>query len=243
MSSNRRSKNITEGVARAPNRSMYYAMGYTEGDFGKPMIGVANGHSHDHALQLRPAAPGRRGGHRAEGRRRQPADLRHADHQRRHGHGHRRHEVQPGVARGHRRLRRDLRRRPVDGRRDGHRRLRQEHARRHDGHAARQRAGHLHLRRHHPARPLQGPGPEHRQRVRGGGPVQRRQDERGRLLPDRAPRHPGQRLLRRHVHRQHHELGLRGAGHEPALRVDDGQRRGRDRRRWSSAPPRCWSRR
>jgi dihydroxy-acid dehydratase len=44
-SANRRSKNITEGVARAPNRSMYYAMGYTEGDFGKPMIGVANGHS------------------------------------------------------------------------------------------------------------------------------------------------------------------------------------------------------
>ena len=43
--SNRRSKNITEGVARAPNRSMYYAMGYQETDFGKPMIGVANGHS------------------------------------------------------------------------------------------------------------------------------------------------------------------------------------------------------
>ena len=43
--SNRRSRNITEGVARAPNRSMYYAMGYQEGDFQKPMIGVANGHS------------------------------------------------------------------------------------------------------------------------------------------------------------------------------------------------------
>ena len=42
---NRRSRNITEGVARAPNRSMYYAMGYQETDFGKPMIGVANGHS------------------------------------------------------------------------------------------------------------------------------------------------------------------------------------------------------
>ena len=42
---NRRSANITEGVARAPNRSMYYGMGYTEADFGKPMIGVANGHS------------------------------------------------------------------------------------------------------------------------------------------------------------------------------------------------------
>jgi dihydroxy-acid dehydratase len=45
MSMNRRSKNITEGVARAPNRSMYYAMGYQAGDFAKPMIGVANGHS------------------------------------------------------------------------------------------------------------------------------------------------------------------------------------------------------
>jgi dihydroxy-acid dehydratase len=45
MSFNRRSRNITEGVARAPNRSMYYGMGYTDGDFGKPMIGVANGHS------------------------------------------------------------------------------------------------------------------------------------------------------------------------------------------------------
>ncbi len=45
MPINRRSRNITEGVARAPNRSMYYAMGYTEADFGKPMIGVANGHS------------------------------------------------------------------------------------------------------------------------------------------------------------------------------------------------------
>jgi dihydroxy-acid dehydratase len=42
---NRRSANITEGKARAANRSMYYAMGYTEGDFKKPMVGVANGHS------------------------------------------------------------------------------------------------------------------------------------------------------------------------------------------------------
>ncbi len=45
MAYNRRSKNITEGVARAPNRSMYYGMGYREGDFKNPMIGVANGHS------------------------------------------------------------------------------------------------------------------------------------------------------------------------------------------------------
>ena len=45
MSANRRSKNITQGVARAPNRSMYYAMGYQQSDFDKPMIGIANGHS------------------------------------------------------------------------------------------------------------------------------------------------------------------------------------------------------
>ena len=40
-----RSAHITEGAARAPNRSMYYALGYKEEDFGKPMVGVANGHS------------------------------------------------------------------------------------------------------------------------------------------------------------------------------------------------------
>lgn len=40
-----RSAAITEGKSRAPNRSMYYAMGYRDEDFGKPMIGVANGHS------------------------------------------------------------------------------------------------------------------------------------------------------------------------------------------------------
>lgn len=42
---NRRSRNVTEGVARSPNRSMYYAMGYQQDDFTKPMIGIANGHS------------------------------------------------------------------------------------------------------------------------------------------------------------------------------------------------------
>ena len=45
MPYNRRSKNVTQGVARSPNRSMYYALGYQKEDFDKPMIGVANGHS------------------------------------------------------------------------------------------------------------------------------------------------------------------------------------------------------
>ncbi|MGZ2745739.1 dihydroxy-acid dehydratase [Burkholderia stagnalis] len=45
MPYNRRSKNVTQGVARSPNRSMYYALGYQKEDFDKPMIGIANGHS------------------------------------------------------------------------------------------------------------------------------------------------------------------------------------------------------
>ena len=42
---NRRSKLITQGVARSPNRAMLRAVGFGDGDFDKPIIGVANGHS------------------------------------------------------------------------------------------------------------------------------------------------------------------------------------------------------
>jgi len=45
MAFNKRSKAITQGVARSPNRAMYYAMGYQDQDFDKPMVGIANGHS------------------------------------------------------------------------------------------------------------------------------------------------------------------------------------------------------
>ena len=45
MPYNERSKNITQGIARSPNRAMYYALGYEKADFDKPMIGIANGHS------------------------------------------------------------------------------------------------------------------------------------------------------------------------------------------------------
>ena len=45
MASNRRSRNITEGLQRAPNRSMFYGLGYQAADFDKPMIGVASAHS------------------------------------------------------------------------------------------------------------------------------------------------------------------------------------------------------
>ena len=42
---NSRSALITEGYNRAPNRSMMRAVGFTDEDFGKPVVGVANGHS------------------------------------------------------------------------------------------------------------------------------------------------------------------------------------------------------
>ena len=42
---NRHSKTITAGVARSPNRAMLRAVGFGDGDFDKPIVGVANGHS------------------------------------------------------------------------------------------------------------------------------------------------------------------------------------------------------
>lgn len=45
MGNNYKSKTITAGVERAPNRAMLRAVGFGDGDFDKPIIGVANGYS------------------------------------------------------------------------------------------------------------------------------------------------------------------------------------------------------
>jgi dihydroxy-acid dehydratase len=45
MSDNWRSKTITQGPARSPNRAMLRAVGFGDGDFEKAIVGVANGHS------------------------------------------------------------------------------------------------------------------------------------------------------------------------------------------------------
>jgi dihydroxy-acid dehydratase len=45
MPNNRRSRIITQGVARSPNRAMLRAVGFADGDFDKPIVGVANAHS------------------------------------------------------------------------------------------------------------------------------------------------------------------------------------------------------
>ena len=40
-----RSHAVTRGVERAPNRSLFYAMGYTEEELSRPLIGVVSAHS------------------------------------------------------------------------------------------------------------------------------------------------------------------------------------------------------
>lgn len=45
MPNNNRSRSTTAGVERAPNRAMLRAVGFTDADFDKPIIGVANGYS------------------------------------------------------------------------------------------------------------------------------------------------------------------------------------------------------
>jgi dihydroxy-acid dehydratase len=45
MSFNLRSKSVTQGVERTPNRAMLRAVGFGDEDFVKPIVGVANGYS------------------------------------------------------------------------------------------------------------------------------------------------------------------------------------------------------
>src|SRR4026208_376316 len=42
---NRRSRLITQGVQRSPHRAMLRAVGFGDGDFEKPIVGIANGYS------------------------------------------------------------------------------------------------------------------------------------------------------------------------------------------------------
>src|SRR6266704_2026442 len=45
MADNWRSRTITQGAARSPNRAMLRAVGFGDGDFQKAIVGVASGHS------------------------------------------------------------------------------------------------------------------------------------------------------------------------------------------------------
>jgi dihydroxy-acid dehydratase len=45
MAENRRSQAITQGIQRSPNRAMLRAVGFSDADFTKPIVGVASAHS------------------------------------------------------------------------------------------------------------------------------------------------------------------------------------------------------
>ncbi len=45
LARNRRSATVTQGDQRAPNRAMLRAVGFTDADFDKPIVAIANGHS------------------------------------------------------------------------------------------------------------------------------------------------------------------------------------------------------
>jgi len=45
MAHNERSRFITQGAQRTPNRAMLRAVGFKDGDFNKPVVGIANGFS------------------------------------------------------------------------------------------------------------------------------------------------------------------------------------------------------
>ena len=201
--------------SRPPRRAMLHAVGFSDADFAKPQVGIASTWSNltpcnMHIDELaRLAAAGRRS------RGRQGGDLQHHHRLRRHLDGHAGHALFAGVARGDRRFDRDGGRRAGLRRRGGHRRLRQEHAGLPDGAGAPRPA-----RRSSSTAARSGPAPEqtrHRLGVRGGrrlcAGARCRSSE---LKFVERTRDSRPRLLRRHVHGQHHGLGDRGAGHEPA---------------------------
>ena len=87
----RKSLTTTGGPGRAPNRAMLRAVGFTDDDFDKPVIGVASLFSRHHAVQRPPRPPRREGARGRARRRRRAADVRRADRLRRdldgpHGH-------------------------------------------------------------------------------------------------------------------------------------------------------------
>ncbi|MEL6231369.1 MAG: dihydroxy-acid dehydratase [Cyanobacteria bacterium J06627_3] len=45
MADNRKSRVVTQGVQRSPNRAMLRAVGFGDDDFSKPIVGLANGYS------------------------------------------------------------------------------------------------------------------------------------------------------------------------------------------------------
>ena len=175
----------------------------------------------DHALQpvAGPAGQVRQG--RRVRRRRLPAGVRHDLGVRRHLDGPRGHALLAGVARDHRRQRRDRHEGRAARRLGAAGRLRQVAARHADGRGSARPGRGVPLRRLDPARPRQAVR-RHRarrhdhRRVRGGRRLRPRPDAARGRRRDRAGHLSRRGRLRRHVHRQHHGQRGRGAGHVAA---------------------------
>jgi len=168
MSANPRSQIVTQGAQRSPNRAMLRAVGFTDTDFDKPIVGVANSYSTITPCNsgLNVLATRAEAAIKSAGAMPQVFGVITVSDGIAMGTG--RHEVLARLARGNRRFDRDRLQRSIDGRRAGDRRLRQEHAGRHDRARADEYSRNLRLRRHDQARPVRRSRFDDRERVRGG---------------------------------------------------------------------------
>ena len=98
------SRHVTEGPARAPHRSYYYAMGLGTREINQPFVGRRLLLERGRALQHRADAPGPRRQPGREGGRRDAARVLHHHRHRRHRHGPRGHALVAGQPRCDRRL-------------------------------------------------------------------------------------------------------------------------------------------
>ena len=157
MADNWRSKLITQGAARSPNRAMLRAVGFGDGDFDKAIVGVANGHSNMNPCNagIQPLVDRAMAALKSAGAMPQVFGFP---------------TVTDGIGMGTEGMKYSLVSREViadaietavSGQvMDGvmRRRLRQEHARQRDGDGAHERAGNFRLRGHHQAGHVEGPG-------------------------------------------------------------------------------------
>ena len=178
----RHSAGLTDGPDRAGARSMLKAVGFTDEDLAKPLVGVGTTWIETMPCNLnqRRLAESRQGGH--PGGRRHAHGVQHGLGQRRRDDGHRGDEGEPRQPRGHRRLDRARRPRPPARRRRLPHRLRQDDARRGDGPRPARRPRARPLQRHDLSRRVQGPAQRDRRvastrRSARTGPARSRLDE------------------------------------------------------------------
>ena len=205
----RHSAALTDGPDRAGARAMLKAIGFTDEDLAKPIVGVGDDLDRDDALQPQPAPPGRARQGRHPGRRRDADGVQHDRDQRRRDDGHRGDEDLARQPRGRRRLDRARHPRPADRRRRVHRGLRQDRARRPRWRSAGSTCPGIDpLRRDDQPGRLQGRAQRHRrERLRGDRRLPGGQDHARRADRDRERGLPRPGRLRRPVHGQHDEHG------------------------------------